>query len=193
VMMRRHCGLASVMNRVVLAAPVQAPVRRSVTPTPVPQTRALIVKTSAAAVEAAPIGNEQGSEQLQQQTMATVAPADDAALLADTELTELDAAAEQALGWLLSHSEKEQEADLDEMMDYDTLDDGEYSEEVFSAVGAMINGSYSDIRVGDRVVGTVYEVDEAGAYVELGEKASGFVPLAECSFAKLKTVRAKGA
>jgi hypothetical protein len=29
--------------------------------------------------------------------------------------------------------------------------------------------------------------------VELGEKASGFVPLAECSFAKLKTVRAKGA
>ncbi len=25
--------------------------------------------------------------------------------------------------------------------------------------------------------------------MEIGEKASGFVPLAECSFAKLKTVR----
>jgi hypothetical protein len=107
--------------------------------------------------------------------------------LAEMEMAELDAAAEDALGWLLSHTEQEQEADLDEMVDYDEFGDDEYAE-LAAEVEAMVEGSYADIRVGDRVLGTVYEVDEGGAYVELGEKASGFVPLAECSFAKLKTV-----
>ena len=73
------------------------------------------------------------------------------------------------------------------MVDYDEFGDEEY-EELYGAVEEMLQAVDVELKVGDKVVGTVYEVDDDGAYVEIGGKASGFVPLAECSFAKLKTV-----
>jgi hypothetical protein len=111
--------------------------------------------------------------------------------LDELELAELDAAAEDALAWLVSTNEEAQEADLDEMVDYDEFGDDEYAE-LHAQVEQLLETAHSDLRIGDRVVGTVYQVDEEGAYVEIGQKASGFVPLAECSFAKLKSVRCRG-
>jgi hypothetical protein len=108
--------------------------------------------------------------------------------LAQLELAELDSAQEQLLAWMLTSDEEQQEADLDEMVDYDEFADDEY-EALFEEVEQLVDSRDLELKVGDKVVGTVYEVDEDGAYVEIGEKASGFVPLAECSFAKLKTVR----
>mmetsp|Transcript_17096 Transcript_17096/g.42846 ORF Transcript_17096/g.42846 Transcript_17096/m.42846 type:complete len:435 (-) Transcript_17096:959-2263(-) len=112
-----------------------------------------------------------------------------AAELAELELAELDAAQEQVLSWMLFTDEEQQEQDLDEMVDYDEFGDEEY-EELFEEVEELVEASTADkehLKVGDKVVGTVYEVDEDGAYVEIGDKASGFVPVSECSFAKLKT------
>lgn len=108
----------------------------------------------------------------------------------ELELAELDAAQEQVLSWMLFTDEEQQEEDLDEMVDYDEFGDEEY-EELFEEVEELIEASAANtehLKVGDKVIGSVYEIDEDGAYVELGDKASGFVPLSECSFAKLKTV-----
>jgi hypothetical protein len=105
----------------------------------------------------------------------------------DLEIEELDAAQEQMLKWM-ALDEREQDEDLDEMVDYDEFGDDEY-EELFEEVEELYETADVDLKVGDTVVGTVYEIDEEGAYVEIGQKSSGFVPLSECSFAKLKTVR----
>jgi hypothetical protein len=110
--------------------------------------------------------------------------------LAQLDLAELDSAQEQLLAWMLTSDEEQQEADLDEMVDYDEFADDEY-EALFEEVEQLVDSRDLELKVGDKVVGSVYEVDEDGAYVEIGEKASGFVPLAECSFAKLKTVSGK--
>lgn len=109
--------------------------------------------------------------------------------VAEMELAELDAAQEQVLTWMLNHTEQQHEEDLDEMVDYDEFGDEEYAE-IQDQVEQMIDASYSTLTMGDQVKGTVYEVDDDGAYIEIGEKASGFVPLSECSFAKLKSVSA---
>jgi hypothetical protein len=53
----------------------------------------------------------------------------------------------------------------------------------------MLEQSDYELKPGDKVVGTVYECDEDGAYVEIGAKSAGFVPLSECSLARLKSVR----
>jgi hypothetical protein len=45
------------------------------------------------------------------------------------------------------------------------------------------------VQVNDKVIGTVIEIDDDGAYVEIGAKAIAFCPVTECSFARLKTVR----
>lgn len=45
-----------------------------------------------------------------------------------------------------------------------------------------------DFQLGNKVMGTVMEVDEDGAYIEIGAKCTAYVPLHECSFAKLKSV-----
>lgn len=105
---------------------------------------------------------------------------------AELELAELDEAQEQLLSWMLSTPEEQQEEELDEMVDYDEFGDEEY-EELFEEVEQLVDATDVDLKAGDKVVGTVYDIDEEGAYVEIGQKASGFVPLAECSFAKLKT------
>ena len=114
---------------------------------------------------------------------------DDQALVHELELEELDAVQEQMIQWM-AMEEEQQEEDLDEMVDYDEFGDEEYAEELFDEVDNMIEASNVELKIGDKVVGTVYEIDEDGAYVEVGHKYSGFVPLSECSFARLKTVRA---
>jgi small subunit ribosomal protein S1 len=113
-------------------------------------------------------------------------PEVDPALARELELEELDSAQEHLLNWMM-RSEEEQEQDLDEMVDYDEFGDEEY-EEMFEEVQELLETSDAELKVGDKVVGAVYEVDEDGAYVEIGQKYSGFVPLSECSFARLKTV-----
>jgi ribosomal protein S1 len=73
------------------------------------------------------------------------------------------------------------------MVDYDEFGDEEY-EELYEELEELVEAADVELQVGDKVVGSVYEVDEDGAYVEIGQKYSGFVPLSECSFARLKTV-----
>jgi hypothetical protein len=112
----------------------------------------------------------------------------DPAVAQELELAELDDAQEQLLKWMLFNDEETQEEDMDEMVDYDEFGDEEY-EELFEELEELYDAAEVELKIGDKIVGTVYEVDEDGAYVEIGEKSSGFVPLTECSFAKLKTVR----
>jgi hypothetical protein len=123
------------------------------------------------------------------------APAGTAALQSSTaedfRLQRLDAAQEELLKWMLFVDDEAQERDLADMVDYAEFsaaggeeDDAELTE----GVERMLEQSSVDLRMGDRVVGTVYEVDEDGAYVEVGAKTAGFVPLSECSLAKLKSV-----
>lgn len=109
--------------------------------------------------------------------------------LSELQLAELDGAQEQLLAWMMNVDEEAQEEELDEMVDYDEFGDEEY-EELFEDVEELmnINEDNSQLKVADKVMGTVYELDDDGAYVEIGQKASGFVPLSECSFAKLKSV-----
>ena len=114
-------------------------------------------------------------------------PEIDPDLARELEVEELDAAQEQLLSWMML-GEEEQEEDLDEMVDYDEFGDEEY-EELYEELEELIDAADVELKVGDKVVGTIYEVDEDGAYVEIGQKCSGFVPLTECSFARLKTVR----
>lgn len=102
-------------------------------------------------------------------------------------LQELDEAQENLLKWMLFLDSDAQEADLDEMEDLEEIGDEEY-EELYDEVETMLDESEASFRVGDKVYGTVYEVDDDGAYVEIGAKSAGFVPLSECSLGKLKTV-----
>jgi small subunit ribosomal protein S1 len=82
-----------------------------------------------------------------------------------------------------------QEKDLDEMQDYEELTDQPEFDEAFELeVEDMLEkASETNLRPGQKIHGTVYEVDEDGAYVEIGAKSAGFVPVSECSLAKLKS------
>lgn len=111
----------------------------------------------------------------------------DALQVEEMELQELDAAQEQLLKWMLTKTEEEQDADLDEMVDYDEFGDDEYADMV-EEVQTMLEEVDYEFKVGDKVLGTVIEVDEDGAYVEIGAKATAFCPITECSFARLKSV-----
>lgn len=133
---------------------------------------------------------EQETEALQPSLAASplAAPSpEEQALAEELELQELDEAQEDLLKWMLFLDEEAQEEDLDEMVDYDEFGDEEY-EEIFEDVEAMMEASDYELKPGDKVVGTVYECDEDGAYVEIGAKSAGFVPLSECSLARLKSV-----
>lgn len=114
----------------------------------------------------------------------------DSSSAADYRLQQLDAAQEELLKWMLFVDEEEQERDLGEMVDYaefSALAGAEADEDLQESVEKMMEQSAVDLRMGDRVMGTVYEVDEDGAYVEVGAKTAGFVPLSECSLARLKS------
>ena len=97
-------------------------------------------------------------------------------------------AQEGLLKWMLFLDSDAQAADLDEMEDPEEVGDEEF-EGIYDDVEAMLEEGESSFRVGDKVYGTVYEVDEDGAYVEIGAKTAGFVPLDECSLGKVKSVR----
>lgn len=101
------------------------------------------------------------------------------------ELEELDHAQEDLLKWMML-DETAQEEDLDEMVDYDEFGDEEFAE-LHEEVEEMLEEVDYDFKVGDKVTGTVIEVDDDGAYVEIGAKAIAFCPVTECSFARLKT------
>lgn len=107
----------------------------------------------------------------------------------DYKIEELDAAQEELLSWMLFWDNAAQEKDLDEMQDYEELTDNIAEDpELEQEIEAMIDkASEISLRPGEKVIGTVYEVDEDGAYVEIGAKSAGFVPLSECSLARLKS------
>ncbi len=111
---------------------------------------------------------------------------------ADYKIEELDAAQEELLSWMLFWDGEAQEKDLDEMQDFEALTENAGFDEAFEQeVEDMLDAaSETNLRPGQKVLGTVYEVDEDGAYVEIGAKSAGFVPLSECSLARLKSVRA---
>lgn len=102
------------------------------------------------------------------------------------DLEELDDAQEQLLKWMLYTDEEAQEEDLDEMVDYDELGAEEY-EDIMEEMEDLITTYDYDFQLGNKVMGTVMEVDEDGAYIEIGAKCTAYVPLHECSFAKLKS------
>jgi hypothetical protein len=108
----------------------------------------------------------------------------------DYKIEELDAAQEELLSWMLFWDGAAQEKDLDEMQDYEELTDQPEFDEAFELEVEDMLEKASDInlRPGEKIDGTVYEVDEDGAYVEIGAKSAGFVPVHECSLAKLKSV-----
>jgi len=109
------------------------------------------------------------------------------------KIEELDAAQEELLSWMLFWDGAAQEKDLDEMQDYEERSDqyqAQFDEAFQEEVEDMLDAaSETNLRPGQKVLGTVYEVDEDGAYVEIGAKSAGFVPLVECSLARLKSVR----
>lgn len=117
-------------------------------------------------------------------------PATDVVPEKNYKIEELDAAQEELLSWMLFWDGAAQEKDLDEMQDYEELTEHAEFDEAFEVeVEAMLDqASELNLRPGQKVHGTVYEVDEDGAYVEIGAKSAGFVPLSECSLAKLKSV-----
>lgn len=121
-----------------------------------------------------------------EQPQVTAAAPIDQADTRQYELEELDAAQEELLKWMLYMDKDEQQEDLDEMVDYSEFGDGEY-EDIMEDVEDMMEQANYSFKPGDKIVGTVYEVDEDGAYVEIGAKSAGFVPLTECSLAKLKS------
>lgn len=136
---------------------------------------------SAAVEEQQSASAEVAPEQTQE-----VAPAEVQLTAEDCSLLDLDENQEHVLKWLLTKTDEEQDADLDEAMDFDEFGDEEYSE-LREEVDAMYDQFDYDFKVGDKVMGTVIELDDEGAYIEIGAKAAGFCPLTECSFAKLKT------
>ena len=134
-----------------------------------------------------PAGGEESGVLAASSASPSAPPAADAAAL---RLESLDAAQEELLKWMLFVDEDEQERDLGEMVDYAEFSAAageDADEELQEQVEKMMEQSAVDLRMGDRVMGTVYEVDEDGAYVEVGAKTAGFVPLSERSLAKLKS------
>ncbi|EFJ43709.1 plastid/chloroplast ribosomal protein S1 [Volvox carteri f. nagariensis] len=149
-----------------------------------PQLRKATLTTRVAAVEEQQTsfqGDEQpGVEAAAAPSILDVDPAEE-----EYELQELDQAQEDLLKWMML-DEETQEEDLDEMVDYDEFGDEEYAD-MYEEVEDMLEAVDYDFKVGDKVSGTVIEVDDDGAYVEIGAKAIAFCPVTECSFARLKT------
>lgn len=104
-------------------------------------------------------------------------------------VAELDSAQEDLLKWMLFLDGEEQEADLEagENADEDGDGDAEFAD-LYDEVEQRLDEAGAAFKVGEKVFGTVYEVDEDGAYVEIGAKTAGFVPLTECSLGRLKSV-----
>ena len=104
----------------------------------------------------------------------------------------LDEAQEGLLKWMLFLDSDQQEADLEAGEGPEDPGDEEYAD-IFDDVEAILEEGEVTFKVGETVYGTVYEVDDDGAYVEIGAKAAGFVPTVECSLGRVKSVRHLGA
>lgn len=53
----------------------------------------------------------------------------------------------------------------------------------------LIKGTDFSFKQGDVVSGTVFEIDQKGAYVDIGAKSAAFCPTAEASLCKVSRVR----
>jgi hypothetical protein len=152
--------------------------------------QAIVLRRGGHALKVAAIEEQQTDSSQQEAEQGWLYPDSEAQQEAEAlELAQLDSSQEDLLKWMLYLDDEAQEEDLDEMVDYEEMGDEEY-EEMLEDVEDMLTAEEVEFRVGDKVVGTVYECDEDGAYVEIGAKSAGFVPLAECSLAKLKSVGA---
>lgn len=115
----------------------------------------------------------------------------DAAVDEGVQLQQLDEAQEGLLKWMLFLDGEDQAADLEADLDADEVADRPDDEfaAILDEVEGLLEEGEGSFKPGDKVFGTVYEVDEDGAYVEIGSKTAGFVPLVECSLGRLKSVR----
>ena len=68
----------------------------------------------------------------------------------------------------------------------ESLDD---KEALYSVFEELIKQSDFDFKQGDVVSGTVFEVDQKGAYVDIGAKSAAFCPTAEVTLCKIQRVR----
>ena len=146
--------------------------------------------TVALAIEQQPIEGSFSEQQQQPEALAHSGAAADE-LNAQQTVAELDEAQENLLKWMLYLDSDEQAADLDEMVDAEDVGDEEFAD-IYDEVEGMLDEGEASFKVGDKVYGTVYEVDEDGAYVEIGAKTAGFVPLVECSLGRVKSVSIRG-
>lgn len=162
------------------ALPLRQPLCHTAPVRPRLATSRLLVRKVAA------IEEQQTAYEPSAEDVAAVAPAEAEVDEVEAEIDELDASQEELIKWMLFLDKDAQEDDLDEMVDYEEYADDEYEQLFEDVEDTMVREDY-DFKVGDKVMGTVYEVDENGAYVEIGAKTAGFVPLIECSLAKLKT------
>jgi small subunit ribosomal protein S1 len=173
----------AVAMRTLKALPVRQPLGQ-----PCQSVRPKLATSRLLVRKVAAIEEQQTAYEQQAEDVAAVAPAVEPEVEdLEQEVDELDASQEELIKWMLFLDTDAQEADLDEMVDYEEYADDEY-EQLFEDVEDIMAREDYDFKVGDKVMGTVYEVDENGAYVEIGAKTAGFVPLMECSLAKLKTV-----
>jgi hypothetical protein len=59
----------------------------------------------------------------------------------------------------------------------------------YMELGRLLDTYDFKFNVGDKVTGSIFNVDSRGAYVDIGAKASAFMPIAEAAIVKLETVR----
>ncbi|CAL5228279.1 g11383 [Coccomyxa viridis] len=61
------------------------------------------------------------------------------------------------------------------------------TDDLYKRFNELIERQAPELQMGDRVIGTVASVDQAGAYVDFGGKMPLFCPLQECSILKLQS------
>lgn len=59
----------------------------------------------------------------------------------------------------------------------------------YMELGRLLDTYDFKFKVGDKVTGSIFNVDNRGAYVDIGAKASAFMPMAEAAIVKLESVR----
>ncbi len=70
----------------------------------------------------------------------------------------------------------------------EALDD---KDALYSVFEDLIKGVDFSFKQGDVVAGTVFEIDQKGAYVDIGAKSAAFCPTAEASLCKIGRVRSR--
>lgn len=75
------------------------------------------------------------------------------------------------------------------MLQDEALDD---KDALYAVFEDLIKGTDFSFKQGDVVAGTVFEIDQKGAYVDIGAKSAAFCPTAEVSLCKVSRVRGSG-